>query len=97
MCQLPQHPKPDDGHTYEPTACECCGQPFWKKIGTRGRPQVYCSKDCSKLLEVQDWLYNLILDENFTPTQEKATQLRQVLWQMGNELNPYILGRKETS
>ena len=86
----PQQSRPDDGYDYEVAHCETCGIPFWKKIGQRGRPQVYCTKSCSKLLEVQDWLYNLILNPDFNPSREKAVQLRQVLWQMGNELNKYI-------
>jgi len=69
--------------------CENCGQVFMAKTGRRGRPEVYCSKSCSKMVQIQNWMYNLILDPDYNPTPEKAMRLRQLLWEMGNQLTHF--------
>lgn len=41
------------------------------------------------MVQIQNWMYNLILDPDYNPTPEKAMRLRQLLWEMGNQLTHF--------
>ena len=67
-------------------ACECCGANFERPAGKAGRPRVYCSPDCKSLAQLLPWIDNLVSNGSFKPTDEKARQIRQHLWSIGNRV-----------
>lgn len=73
------------------TRCQACETPLpARKKGQRGRPSVYCSKNCSRLI---DYLarFRKMLDEGGVKFSKGAAErMRAEIWLVGNSVRPHI-------
>ena len=69
---------------YEGRHCQCCGSPLPPRTSRRGRPRIYCDKDCTKLDYLLSWAEQCMDAKADSFSDEAATALKGRLFGIAN-------------